>query len=162
MLRVRGFTLIELLVTLAIIGILASATMPMIKMSVQRNKEAELKANLRTIRQAIDAYKQAVDDGKIKKSVDASGYPPSLEILVEGVENAKSPDKQKLYFLRKIPLDPMMPIETIPGVALDVSEIWGLRSYDSEADEPREGKDVYDVYSRSPNVGLNGIPYAKW
>lgn len=160
--RVKGFTLIELLVTLAIIGILASATMPMIKMSVQRNKEAELKHNLRTIREAIDAYKQAVDDGKIKKTIDASGYPPTLEILVEGVENAKSPDKQKLYFLRKIPLDPMMPIETTPGVELDLSEVWGLRSYDSEADEPREGKDVYDVYSLSPNVGLNGIPYAKW
>ncbi len=160
--RVKGFTLIELLVTLAIIGILASATMPMIKMSVQRNKEAELKHNLRTIREAIDAYKQAVDDGKIKKTVDASGYPPNLEILVEGVENAKSPDKQKLYFLRRIPLDPMTPIETTPGVELDMSEVWGLRSYDSEADEPREGKDVYDVYSLSPNVGLNGIPYAKW
>ncbi len=160
--RVKGFTLIELLVTLAIIGILASATMPMIKMSVQRNKEAELKHNLRTIREAIDAYKQAVDDGKIKKTVDASGYPPNLEILVEGVENAKSPDKQKLYFLRRIPLDPMTPIETTPGVELDMSEVWGLRSYGSEADEPREGKDVYDVYSLSPNVGLNGIPYAKW
>lgn len=160
--RVRGFTLIELLVTLAIIGVLASATLPMIKMTVQRNKEAELKHHLRTIREAIDAYKKAVDDGKIKKSVDASGYPPNLEILVEGVENAKSPDKQKLYFLRKIPLDPMMQIETIPGVELDLSEVWGLRSYDSEADEPREGKDVYDVYSLSPGVGLNGIPYAKW
>lgn len=162
MMRVKGFSIIELLVTLAIIGVLASAAMPMIKMSVQRNKEAELKHNLRTIREAIDAYKQAVDDGKIKKSVDASGYPPTLEILVEGVENAKSPNKQKLFFLRKIPLDPMTPVETIPGVELDISEIWGLRSYDSEADEPREGKDVYDVYSLSPGVGLNGIPYAQW
>lgn len=162
MMRVKGFSIIELLVTLAIIGVLASAAMPMIKMSVQRNKEAELKHNLRTIREAIDAYKQAVDDGKIKKSVDTSGYPPTLETLVEGVENAKSPNKQKLFFLRKIPLDPMTPVETIPGVELDISEIWGLRSYDSEADEPREGKDVYDVYSLSPGVGLNGIPYAQW
>ncbi len=160
--RVKGFTLIEILVTLAILGVLASATLPMIKMSVQRNKEAELKHNLRTIREAIDAYKEAVDVGKIKKSLDTSGYPPNLEILVEGVENAKSPDRQKIYFLRKIPLDPMMPIETTPGVDFDVSEVWGLRSYDSEADEPKEGKDVYDVYSLSPGVGLNGIPYANW
>jgi len=162
MMRVKGFTLIELLVTLAIIGILASATMPMIKMSVQRNKEAELKHSLRTIRQAIDAYKEAVDEGKIKKSVGTSGYPPSLEILVEGVENVKSPNKQKLYFLRKIPLDPMTPIETTPGVEPDLSEVWGLRSYDSEADEPCAGKDVYDVYSLSTGTGLNGIPYANW
>lgn len=158
----KGFTLIELMVTVAIIGILASATLPLLKMSVQRTKETELKQNLRTIRQAIDAYKQAVDDGKIKKDIGDSGYPPSLEAMVEGVDNIKSASRQKLYFLRRVPLDPMLPVEDTPGVTLESNEMWGLRSYDSAPDEPRAGKDVYDVYSLSAGVGLNGVPYAKW
>ncbi len=158
----KGFTLIELIVTVAIVGILASATMPLLKMSVQRSKETELKQNLRTVRQAIDAYKQAVDEGKIKKSADRLGYPPDLQTLVDGVQNIKSPNKQKLFFLRKIPLDPMMSIEATPGVTLDASEIWGLRSSDSPPGAPSAGQDVFDVYSLSEGVGLNGVPYAQW
>lgn len=160
--RHQGFTFIELIVTVAILAILASATLPLLKMSVQRTKETELKENLRTIRKAIDAYKQAVDEGKITKNVDASGYPASLELLVGGVENAKSPNRETLYFLRKIPRDPMLVIEDIPGVDPEPNELWGLRSYQSSADEPREGKDVYDVYSLSEETGLNGVPYAQW
>jgi general secretion pathway protein G len=157
-----GFTLIELIVTVAIIGVLASATMPLLKMTVQRTKENELKMNLREIRNAIDAYKKAVDEGRIKKNVDDTGYPPNLEILVDGADDIKSPKRQKIIFLRKIPMDPMTKIESIPGVEIDPSEIWGLRSYNSSADEPSEGDDVFDVYSLSPNIGSNGVPYAKW
>jgi len=157
-----GFTLIELIVTVAIIGVLASATMPLLKMTVQRTKENELKLNLREIRNAIDAYKKAVDEGRIKKNVDDTGYPPNLEILVEGADDIKSPKRQKIIFLRKIPMDPMAKIDPIAGVEIDPSEMWGLRSYNSSADDPSEGEDVFDVYSLSPSIGSNGVPYAKW
>ena len=104
--RVRGFTLIELLVTVAIIGLLASIALPMTELVVQRSKEQELRVALREIRTAIDAYRKVWDEGRIQKSVDDSGYPKSLEVLVEGVEDAKSPKRAKIYFLRRIPRDP--------------------------------------------------------
>ena len=156
----KGFTLIELIVTVAIVAILASVAMPMLQMSVQRSKEIELRANLRQIREAIDAYKKAADEGRIKKSIEETGYPPNLEILVNGVLDEKDINKNKIKFLRKIPLDPM----TIAADknTEDLPNNWGLRSYVSEANDPEQGEDVFDVYSLSQQVGINGIAYAKW
>jgi general secretion pathway protein G len=148
--RARGFTLIELLVTVAILALLASVALPLAELQVQRNKEGELRRTLREIRGAIDAYKRAADDGRIERAADASGYPPSLEALVEGVPDKRKTDGTKLYFLRRVPADPMS------------DEDWGLRSYASSADDPRPGDDVYDVYSRSDETGMNGVPYAQW
>ena len=155
--RQRGFTLIELAVTVAIIGILASAAIPLGQLSVKRVKEAELRSALRDIRSALDAYKKAVDDGKIVKTVDATGYPPSLEVLVQGVPDARDPKKRTIHFLRRLPRDPMY-----PNPDASQQETWGKRSYESSADAPGEGADVYDVYSLSRESGLNGIPYREW
>lgn len=155
----HGFTLIELIVTVVIVAILAGAAMPMLQMSVQRTKENELRTNLRQIREAIDAYKKAADEGRIKKTIEQTGYPPSLEVLVEGVADEKDVNKNKLKFLRRIPPDPMSSLQ--PN-GESVSNNWGLRSYDSEADKPHEGSDVYDIYSLSSQVGTNGVPYAQW
>lgn len=152
----NGFTLIELLVTVAIVAILASVAMPLSELTQQRSKEQGLRQNLRELRTAIDAFKQAVDEGRILKSLDQSGYPPKLSVLVEGVEDAKSPVTNKIYFLRRIPMDPFA--ENAP----DAESSWGLRSYESPPDAPKEGKDVYDVYSLSTRTGLNGIPYREW
>ena len=155
--RTHGFTLIELVVTVAIMAILATAALPLAEVAVQRSKEQELRAALREIRTAIDAYKQAVEDKHITKAADASGYPKSLEVLVEGVDDALSPKKSKIYFLRRIPRDPMARDGSLPAV-----QTWGLRSYDSSAEDPHEGDDVYDVYSLSEKSGLNGVPYREW
>lgn len=153
----RGFTLIELVVTLAIIGILAGIAMPSTRLIMQRSKEKDLKANLFEIRTAIDAYKKASDEGRIKKSIDASGYPPTLESLVKGVEDAKSPTPKQIYFLRRLPRDPMC---NCPQKRAE--DTWGLRSYNSPPENPQSGEDVYDVYSLSRQVGMNGIPYKEW
>ena len=156
----EGFTLIELIVTVAIVALLASVAMPMLQMSVQRNKEIELKANLRQIREAIDVYKNAVDEGRIKKNIEDTGYPPNLEILVNGVVDEKDINKNKLKFLRKIPLDPMT--KAADKNTDNLPNNWGLRSYASDANDPEQGADVYDVYSLSQQMGINGIAYAKW
>lgn len=159
----KGFTLIELVITVAIVAILASAALPMLQISVQRVKENELRANLRQIREAIDAYKKAVDEGHIIKSIEQTGYPPNLEILVVGIVDEKDPNKRKLKFLRRIPLDPMTNLANPQDDSKDATlSNWGLRSYASEANEPVEGDDVYDVYSQSKQIGINGVPYAKW
>ena len=158
--QLKGFTLIELIVTVTIVAILASVAMPMLQMSVQRSKENELRTNLRQIREAIDAYKKAADEGSIKKSIEETGYPPNLEILVNGVVDEKDINKNKLKFLRKIPLDPMT-IATDKNTD-DLPNNWGLRSYASEASDPEQGADVFDVYSLSQQIGINGIAYAKW
>ena len=156
----NGFTLIELIVTVTIVAILATVSMPMLQMTVQRSKETELRANLRQIREAIDAYKKAADEGRIKKNIQDSGYPPSLEVLVNGVVDEKDVAKNKLKFLRKIPLDPMTKLDS--DSTDDLPNNWGLRSYESDAAKPVAGDDVFDVYSLSQQIGINGVPYAKW
>lgn len=161
-LHAKGFSLIELIVTLAIVAILASVAMPLVSVTAQRSKENELRTHLRQIREAIDAYKKAADEGRVKKDIDETGYPPDLEILVEGAEDLKDPDKKKIKFLRRIPHDPMMSHAPESEFSITQDNEWGLRSYESSADKPSAGKDVYDVYSLSPQVGTNGIPYAKW
>lgn len=155
--RPRGFTLIELVITLAIIGLLATAAMPLAQLVTKREKEAELRAAQREIRGALDAYKTAAQSGHIKLELGASGYPPDLKSLYEGVEDAASPDKVKIYFLRRIPRDPFFPDTTAPA-----EETWGLRSYKSPPDDPQPGDDVFDVYSLSNAKGLNGVPYREW
>jgi len=152
-----GFTLIELIVVVAIVALLASGLLPLAELAAQRSREQELHAALRDIRTAIDAYKRATDEGRVLRKADQSGYPPSLDVLVSGVPDEKSPDKRKIYFLRRLPRDPFF---DDPNVAND--KTWGLRSYESPPDDPHDGDDVFDVYSTSTKTGLNGIPYKKW
>ncbi len=146
----KGFTLIELVITVAIVALLASVALPLAEVTVQRNKEADLRHALREIREAIDAYKHAADEGAVERAADASGYPATLEVLAEGVPDKRKTDGTKLYFLRRVPKDPL------------TGEDWGLRSYASSASEPQPGKDVYDIYTKSPDTGLNGLPYREW
>lgn len=154
----RGFTLIELVITVAIVGLLTTVALPMAELGVQRAREHELRSALREIRTALDAYKDAVDDGRIERLLGKSGYPPSLDTLVDGVADIKDPaGKSRIYFLRRIPRDPMYADPGAPD-----AQTWGKRSYASSADEPMEGEDVFDVYSLSSGVGLNGIPYRNW
>lgn len=145
-----------MVVVVAIVGILASAAIPFIQYGEHRLKERELRHSLREIRSAIDAYRKASDEGRIARKVDASGYPPSLAALTEGVADAKMPDARKIYFLRRIPRDPFA-LPDAPQI-----EMWGLRSYASPPDEPKAGDDVFDVYSLNPGTGSNGAPYRNW
>ena len=152
-----GFTLLELIIAIAILSILVTMAVPVIQLEVQRAKETELKENLRLLRSAIDAYKRAADEGRIKKRTDASGYPARLEDLVVGQSDGKDTKSRTLYFLRRIPRDPFNPA---PDLA--PAETWGKRSYASPPDAPSEGDDVFDVYSLAPGVGINGVPYREW
>ncbi len=152
-----GFTLIELVITVAIVGILAMTAMPMIEMTARRQKETDLRAALREIRTGIDAYRRAVEDGKLEKKADESGYPHRLEDLANGVDNVQDPNKGKIYFLRRLPRDPFA---TDPD--LSAAQTWGKRSYASPPDQPLEGADVFDVYSLAKGNGLNGVPYREW
>lgn len=149
--RERGFTLAELVMVAAILGILALIAMPVVKYSSARSKEAELRQALRSMRYAIDDYKRYSDMGLIPVDLGTDGYPKKLEVLVEGVDIVGQVDK-KAKFLRRIPIDPMTG-----------KDEWGLRSYQDESDSTSwGGEDVYDVYSQSKGVGLNGVPYRKW
>jgi general secretion pathway protein G len=155
--RIRGFTLIELVITLAIIGLLTTAAMPLAKLVAQREKEAELRAALRDIRSALDAYRTAAQSGHIKLELGATGYPPDLKSLYAGVEDQSSEKNVDLYFLRRLPRDPFFPDGSVAA-----EDTWGLRSYQSPPDDPQPGEDVYDVYSLAPGTGLNGVPYRNW
>lgn len=153
----RGFTLIEMVVVVAILGILASVVFPMAKMVSRRAQESELRLALRQIRNALDAYKEAAENGMITKNVDESGYPHSLEELADGVVDKTSVNGRKLYFLRRVPRDP-----TNLDRSLSAAQTWGVRSYASPPDNPSPGKDVFDVFSLSEYDGLNGVPYREW
>lgn len=155
--RLSGFTLIELLVTLVLLALVLSSAAPVMQISAKRAKEQELRRDLWQIRDAIDAYKKAADEGLIKKNPGESGYPPNLQILVQGVENRQDPQKRKIYFMRRIPRDPFA---TDPDLSAEAS--WGKRSYASSFEEPKEGDDIYDVYSLSADTGLNQLPYREW
>jgi general secretion pathway protein G len=151
----RGFSFIELLVVTTIILVLAGAVMPLARVTIQRQREIELRRALRELRTAIDKYKDAVDQGQIggtDNQLGSEGYPPDLETLVEGVGAAGDASGRKLKFLRRIPVDPMTK-----------SDEWGLRSY-QDAPDARSwgGKNVFDVYSRSEGTALDGTKYRDW
>lgn len=146
-----GYTMAELVMVAAVMVILAGAALPAVKFTARRTKEMELRHDLRTMRAAIDEYKRYSDMGLIPVDIGTEGYPPELEVLVEGVDLAGQVDK-KLKILRRIPVDPMTG-----------EDEWGLRSYQDEADSDSwGGENVYDVYSLSAGVGLNGVPYREW
>lgn len=155
--RPAGFTLIELLITVTIVALLAGAAVPMMEIAVKRTREQELQIALRQLRDGIDAYKRAWDEKKIVRVIGESGYPKTLDQLVYGVPDATSLNKTQIYFMRRIPRDPTYPDASVPAIAT-----WGKRSYASPPDNPSEGADVFDVYSLSTAVGLNGVPYRDW
>jgi len=151
----RGFTFIELLVVTTILIILASAIMPLTRVTLQREREGELRRALREMRTAIDRYKDAVDTGQIGATdvkAGSEGYPPDLETLVQGVSKANDASGIKLKFLRRVPIDP-----------LTHSTEWGLRSYQDKPDSSSwGGQNVYDVYSKAEGTALDGTKYREW
>lgn len=153
----RGFSLVELLVSVAILGVLASVAMPLAETSKRRAREHELRNALSDIRRAIDAYKQASDNGWVAVEPGQSGYPTSLGALASGVVDIRKPAGPRLYFLRRVPRDPFHPDLTARAV-----DTWGKRSFHSPPERPQEGDDVYDVYTLSNQTGANGVPYAAW
>lgn len=150
-----GYTFIELVVATAVLMILASAALPIAKVSMRRQKEVELRRSLRDMRTAIDDFKRWADAGRISTfglSITGDNYPPSLEVLVEGVSYANDPSDRKKKFLRRIPADP------ITG-----QTDWGLRSYTDRPDATTwGGESVFDVYSKAPGTGLDGTRYRDW
>ncbi len=152
-----GFTLIELLVVLAVLAVLATMAVPTAQVLLQRQKEQELRSALRAIREAIDTYKRASDEGRIRRNVGETGYPRSLEALVEGEPDLRDPKRRLIYFLRRLPRDPMF-----GDAAVEAARTWRLRSYASEPTDPQAGDDVYDVRSSSGGAGLNGVAFTQW
>lgn len=154
---VAGFSYIEVMVTLLIVSVLATIAVPAVENMVQRRKEGELREALREMRTAIDAYKAAADAGRVAKAEGESGYPRRLEDLVEGVEDAKDTKRPRIYFLRRLARDPFA-----VQADLTAAQTWGRRSYASPPNAPAAGEDVFDVYSQSRAIGLNGISYREW
>jgi len=161
--RARGFTLVEMVVTLTILSVLAWSALPLTKIIIQREREVELRQDLRLIREAIDAYKKLSDEKKIEVKEDTEGYPPTLDVLVKGVEVQSQPDqsgqasgkskgKKVVRFLRRIPEDPMTGTTD-----------WGLRSYQDAPDSDKWGEEnVYDVHTKSQAKALDGTRYRDW
>ena len=147
----RGHTLVELIATVSIISILAMGALPLARISIKRQKETELRRDLREMREAIDRYKDAADRGFIEVKLGTDGYPPDMETLVKGVTQLNTTDK-KLRFLRRVPIDPMTG-----------KPEWGLRSsQDSPDSNSYGGQNVYDVYSKSTGEALDGSKYSDW
>lgn len=155
--RACGFTLIELAIALAVMGVLVTMAAPVLRLQAQRTQEAELRQALREIRGALDAYRRAVQEGRVKLPADASGYPANLDLLVDGVPDASRADGRRIYFLRRLPRDPMHTVVGVPA-----ARTWATRSHASPPDQPAPGADVFDVRSMSERVGLNGVPYREW
>ena len=151
----RGYSFVELIVVTTIILILASAVQPLAKVAIQRQKEAELRRALREMRTAIDKFKDAADMQMIPPTelkLGNEGYPPTLETLVEGVTMANDASGRKLKFLRRVPVDPMTG-----------SDEWGMRAYQDKPDATRwGGQNVYDVFTTSEAVALDGTKYRDW
>lgn len=151
----RGFSLIELLIVIGILSVLAGAAVPLAKVTMQRQREIELRRSLREIRTAIDHYKDAVDLGVISRAsieTENDGYPPDLKALVDGATLLEDETGRKIRFLRRIPTDPFTQ-----------DRDWGLRSYQDEPDSNRwSGNNVYDVYSQSNGIALDGTRYRQW
>jgi general secretion pathway protein G len=151
----RGFTFIELVIVSTIILILASAVLPLAQVTSQRQREAELRRSLREMRTAIDKFKDAVDQGQIPTTElepGSEGYPPDLDALVDGVSAANDASGRKVKFLRRVPIDPMT----------NTNE-WGKRAYQDRPESSSwGGKNVFDVYTTSEGVGLDGTKYRDW
>jgi general secretion pathway protein G len=159
----RGFTLIEMLITLALVGVLAATSLPLMEVTARRQKESELRESLRIIRAGLDAYKAAVDSGALTKAAGQSGYPPSLDVLTEALQRADAPDRDaggaanRIVILRRLPRDPFF-----PDPSVSPAQTWKVRSYASRPDDPQPGEDVFDVSSASNAMALDGSPYASW
>ena len=158
-----GFTLIELVITVALVGLMCLMALPLYDVANTRLKEAELRRALRTIRQGLDTYKSAVDDGRLASEAGASGYPPSLELLTEPLELLGKRDlsgslgTQRMVILRQLPRDPFNREADIPA-----ARTWRIRAYASRTDNPQPGDDVFDVSSKSDRTALDGTSYASW
>lgn len=153
-----GFTLVELVAALAILAVLASVAVAPLRLERQRMHERELRAALREIRDALDAHKRLVDEGRIAVTgPGGSGYPASLDVLARGLVDASRPDGARIYLLRRVPRDPFEADPSVPA-----ARTWGLRSYASPPETPQPGADVFDVHSKSAGIGLNGAPYREW
>jgi len=188
--RARGFTLIELVVTLALVSLMAMVSVPLYEVTAIRMKEAELRTALRQIRTALDAYKDAADTGKIQKDPSDSGYPPSLKVLVEGVDavqtgtvtgapsssisnnfsnsfsnssSSNSSNSSSSNGPTRLMFLRQVPRDPFtPDATVPAEEQWDTRSYGSPPSDPQPGKDVYDVMSKSTVMGSNGIAYKDW
>jgi len=149
--RQRGFTLIELIVTATVLAILVGTAIPLARNTIMRQRETELRQALREMRSAIDRYKTASDQGLIQVKLGTEGYPEKLDVLVDGVAMTGAVDK-KLKFLRRVPVDPMTN-----------SMDWGMRSYqDDPTSQSWGGQNVFDVYTKSAAMALDGTNYKDW
>jgi general secretion pathway protein G len=157
--KIDGFTLIEISVALAVMSVLMLGAIPLYQAELVRAKEKELRLTLVQIRHALDDYKRASEDGRILKVAGSSGYPQSLAVLVRGTQKAGSQRPEWVYFLRRLPRDPFAAEELAD---LPATSTWDTRAYSSPPEAPAPGADVFDVFSKSKKVGLNGIPYNKW